>query len=371
MKILLISYGIPEFDGRLRELVRVFKNLGELSIISRSQTKSTFDASEYDNWYSFPVDKTKSRLGDIIGFYGFSRKVASTLKNIDVVIADDRMAIVPVMFAARKVGAKHIVHDAREFYRFHEVNHLIGKIGSIVELLFMRRFDLIICAGKERAEEMKTYYKLSSVPIVYENVRELSYGNESNMNAARRKFEKYFKDNDKMRIISSNGLLLERQTDVLLNAFAELDDSYELYLAGAAPEHDRKVVESIINSKKLIGRVHFLGKLSEPELKYVVSSCQIGFVGYSMKTMNDRLCASGKVYEYVFEGLPIVTTINPPLNRFCNEHGVGISTENFSEAIRQITSKYDKYRAKVEVLRQNIRVSDLNNRLILQLREHL
>ena len=84
-------------------------------------------------------------------------------------------------------------------------------------------------------------------------------------------------------------------------------------------------------------------KIISDELKYLLSISHIGIVNYGKYDTNNRFCASGKIYEYLFEGIPVVTTENEPLVDFCKNNHVGIADDQYINGIKKILESYEKY----------------------------
>ena len=133
MKILLISYGDFEYDGRLRELYKISKNLGEVFLISRGKEKiDTNHCILNCSYYSF-VKKTVN----------FGNKI----EGIDVLFLDNRKSIIPGLKLKKHFKEAKIVLDCRELYLSKDVKHLSGKIGCLIEKRGIKAADVIICAS--------------------------------------------------------------------------------------------------------------------------------------------------------------------------------------------------------------------------------
>ena len=69
--------------------------------------------------------------------------------------------------------------------------------------------------------------------------------------------------------------------------------------------------------------------MDQDHLKYFIENSQVGMVTYHQHDLNNKYCASGKIYEFLFEGKPVVTSTNPPLADFCGKYGIGIAEDNY------------------------------------------
>lgn len=358
MKILILSHGVIEKDARLRELISAFRLIGDVQYTCRSV--GTGNANNDPQRHIFANKSNRSQFLNMINFYYFCRNIALKLEGLDILVSDNRYTIAPTIWISRILKKKPVmlIHDSREMYDYRDMRHLSGKIGSISERIYLKYFDILSCAGQERASIMQDKYGLRRRPIVFENIRKLSYEKGFSKCEAARRFDRYF-NKDAKYVISTNGLIVARQTDRLVRVFSELGDEYQLILAGVARKSDADEINRIIEEHR-ITNVNYLGYLNESDLKYVISRSAVGVVSYAQRTRNEIFCMSGKVYEYLYEGLPLVTTSNPPLLRLCSDYGVGITDDNFKDGIIQVFDDYEKYQNNVNTYISGVDVKENN-----------
>lgn len=351
MNIYLISYGDYDYDGRLRELYRIFSQIGTLYSITRGRTAQGKRHRLYD--------------GNYWGFIGAVKKYAKELPVIDVLVMDNRKAVIPGLLIKRALQPHHTIIDCRELYLMKDVHHLSGKIGCFFERFGIRSADTIICANKTRADFMRKYYHLKATPLVYENLRELSYSGEQARDAQVQRFSTAIRD-DEIRILSTSGCSISRTNDVLVKNLPRVQGKCRLFLAGTSSEADRMEIERIIDTLGL-DNVELVGNLDQDGLKYLISVCHIGIVNYHQKDTNNTYCASGKIYEYLYEGIPVVTTTNPPLKQLCDENGIGVADDSYADGINYIMQNYEMFCKKVQQFAVNHTVAENNQTLIQQL----
>lgn len=361
MNILLISYGIKEYDGRLKELNNVLSRIGDTEIVS-----CTIHKKIQDNNTVLIVDPKKHM--NLITYFRFLLKclnAAKRMKNIDLLFVDNLFASIPGHLIVKLYKVKIIVQDVRELYFIENHTSLTEKIFIYLESKFMKIANIVIAANDERAEIMKEHYKLIKKPMVYENLRVLdgNYDEEELNN----KYKYLF--NAKFNIVSTGGLSVKRTTDKLVEAMSKLSNKdYKLFIVGSGTEEDKNIITSIIKEKK-IENIVLLGKVEMNELKYIVNQCDIGIVNYHQNDLNNQYCASGKIYEYLAEGLPIVTTENIPLMNFCNSTGTGEADNGFYKGIIKVSQNYDFYKEKVAIFLEQFSVEKNNEKLALKILE--
>ncbi len=355
MNIFLISYGDFDYDGRLRELYKVFSNLGNLFAITRG---------------AFPQHKNHKTVNENYGKF-INRAVAYGKKvgSVDVLVLDNRKSVIPGLILKTILKPKVVIQDCRELYIPREVTHLTGKLGCLVEKRGIQCSDIIICANAERARVMKEMFHLPRAPLVYENLRELKYSDESAKKIQQDKFSQYVFE-DEIRIISSSGCSISRTNDVLVKNLNKVKEKCRLFLVGQNTPEDRKVIDEIISDNHL-NNVEILGQINQNELKYLISVSHIGIVNYHQKDMNNKYCASGKVYEFLYEGIPVVTTTNPPLKAMCDDARIGVADDDYYNGINQLITNYEQYKTNVSLYAKENPVEENNNRLQKQISDLL
>lgn len=361
MNILLISYGNPEYDGRLRELIKVFSSLGNLYLFSRGnksivQNHTLFPQNSYLEFIPFTVNK------------------ARRLKDIDVLVMDDRKAIIPGLILNRLLRPKKLVEDCRELYFLKEYNSFVGKVGCIIEKRGIHTSDIIICANKFRAEIMKEYYKLQEEPIVFENVRALTYSQDVDKRELEKKFEKYINDKEEYLLVATGGCSVGRKNDDLVRGLKRVKYPCRLLFAGGLrggnTKGEIKEIEKIMN-KENVHNVEFIEQLNQNELKFLLGISHIGIVSYSQLDQNGKFCASGKLYEFMYEGLPVVTTTNPPLKQLCEKEKIGVSDDKFYEGINRVIENYPMYKENVRRYAAERTVEENNMQLAFELQNKI
>jgi len=333
--ILLLSYSDVKYDGRLRELIKICKNLGDTYTLIKDNSKT--DLQNYN---------LNKRGG--LGIFEFIRKSLSICKanKINIVFLDNRMSCIPGLLIRVLFPKMKIVQDVRELYIINERKGIKSKIGCLIEGSMIKRSDIIICANEYRAQKMLELYGLKEKPLVYENLRQLQYGINEDIDLYKRKYE-FLLEDDIPIIISTSGVEIKRTNDKLVEAFEGLKNKAKLLLVGGGTTADRNVIEEIIKRKKL-DNVFLIEKIPEGELKYLISISKIGIVNYGTYDTNNLYCASGKVYEFLYEKKPVVTTINPPLKEMCELYGVGESGERYLDGIEKVLSNYNQYTKNID-----------------------
>lgn len=338
MNILFLSvYG--KNDTRTRAFIRILRKMGNLVCVSKKTDEETSDVDSSDD-----IEFDYRGVQDIWKFINAAYKAKRKFKHVDLLFLDNRMAAIPFFLFGKE--CRYTIQDAREFYSIKEVSHLAGKIGCFFEKRSLQKVDMVICANKQRAQLMRERWNLSETPFVYENIFPAQYDDCFDAIKAMNDYDKYF-DDDKMVFISSAGCQIERTTDQLVLAVKKFEDRIKLLLVGGSSKKDSDTISEIIE-KNHISNITILDHVDTNTLKYLMNKSDVGVVIYGKHDDNNRYCASGKIYEYLNEKLPMIASGNEPLVDFMNVTGTGIASDNYEVAIQMMLDHYSEYKEKAE-----------------------
>lgn len=341
MKTFLVSMGIVQFDGRLQELRKACSGLGEVKL-----TCFTID-KKVDGIYS------KGQHYSIKNFFKlFVISVVNFFKNrdSDVLFIDNCYAAYIGVFLSYFVGNKPLVYDMRELYLGEGADNIKLRMLLFFESLLIKKATVVIVANKYRADKVKEHFRPDGEVLVFENIRFLTGTTDVNVEAAHYIDDIFCKlESGSVRVISTSGYVESRGADVLVQQFLKLPVQYKLFLVGGGQE----VAVKRFGSKKLKGRVFFIDKVDMNTLKYILSKADIGVVHYSFSDINNILCASGKVYEYIGEGLPIVATEHKTLEDFCTNSQAGLCDNLYIDAVIEVAENLQKYKDNAKAFASN------------------
>lgn len=339
MRILFISAANKQFDGRTRALLEILKSFAEVFEITSTNGEDVYKERE------FLVHMNGSK-----GYLSFINKAISIgekIGDIDCLFIDNRKATIPGIRLKRILNPGMVVYDARELYLKEEVNGISGKIGCHFEEKMISMADIVICANKERREIMLDKFKHKGTILVFENFRKLRFSENADLEKIKAKYSEYFQK-DAFRIVSTAGCELARGTKELILACNNLSYNYELYLVGCKDDSDRMEIEEMIRDLD-IEHVNLVPRIPQDELKYFITQCDAGVAIYHKKNANNLYCSSGKVYEYIYEGIPIAVSDNPTLANLVNTYGVGVSGSDMRSVLEEIYHSYDRYKNNVDL----------------------
>ena len=210
---------------------------------------------------------------------------------------------------------------------------------------------------------------LADVPITYENLRQLEYESDEEYKKAKAKIDAMIND-DEYRIISTSGCSILRTNDVLVKNLSKVDKKCRLYLVGDYTAAEKAVIDEIM-AENSSTNVEIVGRLNQSELKYLISKCHIGIVNYGQYDTNNRLCASGKLYEFIYEGIPVVTTTNPPLKNICDEFKIGIADDAYYNGINMVLDQYESFCENVRQFSAGHTIIDNDRQLVKDISDYI
>lgn len=352
--ILFLAYTILDFDGRTKELIKLMDPLGNINLISFTEENDSNNLIKTK--YRHKYLNVKNLFRFFISSIKKSIKMRISNKE-NILFIDNLYSSISGYLILRILKPEKLIIDCREYYVREQQKSWKLKVFCFFEEVLIKRADVVIVANKERADLAMNYYNLTNKPIVFENIRVLD---QELQKSEMEKFDEKYKNifNGKPTLISTGGYSLHRLTLELLAEFKTISESSNLIIVGGASENEKKQVVQYIK-KHNIKNVNLIEKVLPHELKYLIGKSSIGVVIYPSHDDNNKYCASGKIYEYIDLGIPIVTSENPPLVNFVNEFRVGESNNHFSEAFKLVLENYEEYCINVNKYKKGFKPSKI------------
>lgn len=337
MKIMFLAYHDVNTEARTQEILRCAESLGEAYFVSYSRPTGINHCVSL---------QTGRGVRSYITFLIDAIRYLKSVKPDVVILHDNYTAIILVWLLFLK-KRPFIIYDASELYVDRKPKGIKDRLASIMQYLeqkFTKFADVTIAANVERAKIMYERYKLKTMPIVFDNIHRIDdIYDEVECDS---KYNQYF-IGDKFNILYAGGISKARMIYELVDAVGILGGKYQLLVMGLSNKIEVHQFESYLREKGYVNTT-YLGFLTRAEFKYFLNKANISVSAFAMDTINNIYCASGKVYESLFEGTPILTTENPPLKRICEDYSVGVSTNNFYEGIKELENNYITYCREVQ-----------------------
>ena len=377
-EIVYAVYHNINYEARSNELLQCIKQIGNVHIVTYSEPLNEKN-----------IDVHLIKKDSVFALFSFLKEAKKTIKEVnpDIVVLHDNDCSVLIKYIKRRFPKTVIVYDSSELYisyndKLLEERHTDNKFenGKLIwikqKLTSFRRYyekrdlkkcDIILAANIERANIMKKYFCLKCSPIVFDNMHRID--DEIDYSKCEEKFYKYI-SKDAFNIVFAGGISPERNTIKYVEAVKKLGETVNLIIVGSASQTELLKYKALKEEESL-KHISYLGFISRAELKYLFQRCQASVIVFDKYTINTLYCASGKMYESLFEGTPILTSENPPLKRICEDNNVGVSNDDYYLGIQELMNNYDHYKSAVscfiDKLNYEDRVKNLRDSIIQEL----
>lgn len=330
--IIFAVYDEFSHDQRAMETIESLAKIGEVTVVSYGKIQDT---------EKIHCVVTGNGQRDYIAF---RKGLIYTYKKIkpDFVFLHDDYTAFFIGWLKKQHEDVKIAYDASELY-YDKFEMTLNGFKAYALERDVRRYlpaaDFVFSANIERALIMKDVYKLKRVPIVWDNIHRID--DSIDEASCKMKYDRYLNGTDNI-ILYCGGIREDRGTYQLIDAIEQLGGAYKLLVAGIAGERDLKKFNERYE-KSCTKNFYYLGYLSRSELRFLLRKSKISVSLFDFSCANHIFCASGKVFEALFEHIPVLTSINPPFKRLCDDFGVGVSTNDFRSGIIEIVNNYETY----------------------------
>lgn len=348
-KAMFIAYHDLSTEARSIEMLQALEMVFE-KVICICRNKPIYGSKAE----CFSPKKTKFQY---INFLIDSYKYLDKFKPAFLVLHDEFTS--PLITKAKRVNPNMcICYDSSELNIDRKLPGLKNKISRILYAIERRKIieaDLVFAANQERADIMKQEFQLKKRIEVFDNIHRID--DEYNEKQCNEKYGDFFAE--KKTLVYGGGIAHGRYTFELIECFKNSDE-FNLLIAGSATKQCQNEFNNIIESQN-IKNIHYLGFVPRAEWRYLLERAIASFILFKADCPNTKYCASGKLYESLFLGTPIICSYNPPLMRLCNQHRVGICTSNFLEGAKHIARNREFYKEKIQ---EFVNTIDYDNRII-------
>lgn len=114
-------------------------------------------------------------------------------------------------------------------------------------------------------------------------------------------------DSDCVRIVYSGAIGNRYAVDNLIRTAGSFPDKIRLLLLGQKHPLAESEVAAALRAIPFPENIHWIDEIPYRELSTVLQSCDAGFATYHGDTLNTRFAAPGKLYEYLKNGLVILS----------------------------------------------------------------
>ena len=324
-------------DARVQRAASALSEDFELTLISTQKGKSVSD-KEYNN--ILVGGRYQGALNIVETIFAAWRIIRKQSPDI-VYCHDYYSAILAYLLIKTKFPGK-LVYDAHELM-IPENGRNDRRLNFFYwfEKRIVKRVNLLICASEQRGDIMKEHYELNDNPIVVQNISQLQINDDDPEVKNILDSLKDFFCSSKITVVYAGAVTSSRRIDVLLSAVISMPSRYKLLIIGKGDALET-MRETAATHPELTSA--FTGVIPYKCLGSILSRCDIGFLYYPSDTLNNRNCASNKIFEYASVGLPMLANENPTVMRIFKESHLGVSTDKFEEGLTHIAEERDFYK---------------------------
>lgn len=341
-KLVMFVYGDITSDARVQRSAEALSSLYDVTVISTQFGKS------------LPNFKFNNKLvGNGFSTCSYIRclyeaiRYAKSIKPY-IIYGHDFYSAPFLGYFLRKNSRKFkVVYDAHELIIPEPEYPLKGKakIINLLEGYAINNADLVLCAKKERGEVMVDHYGLSVEPAEIKNISQLSVNPDSLNAETKFALDAFFKKPG-LTVVYAGAVMKERRIGEIARAVVNHPDKYKLLIVGEG-DHLEEIKKITSQNRQL--ESFFTGKLPYATLGYILSKCDIGFIYYPNTTINNRLCASNKLYEYASIDLPILANNNPTVQKDVEKYDIGVVTDDFEQGLELLSKRIAECKANCKV----------------------
>jgi glycosyltransferase involved in cell wall biosynthesis len=347
--MLMAVYNPIEVDGRVKRISEALAERFDLTLLCPEPTRV-----ERYHGPGYRIIRAPrghgGRVGRQMAFWTRFILLACSMKPT-CVYAHDFFLSLPGWLAARLSGAR-LIYDAHEL-----IVPTPGEVLSFRDSFFYRlerwvvpRAELVIAANPERASTMADHYHLSVKPTAIRNIPPVptSVIDDStvlNLYPGLRKSAPA-----DLHVIYMGDMSLARGIGLLVQVADLLPAHVKILLVGGGPDLETLREMAVERGDN---RVRVIGPLPHSHVFDALRQADLGYVTYSMRGLNNILCAPNKVFEYAQAGLPMVATCQPTIKALFEEHRIGhlvgcdgkiVSSDEIAAAVAEVLADPVRYR---------------------------
>lgn len=240
--------------------------------------------------------------------WNFYRYVIKTLKQESFrqsIIITRKHSILPHLFFS---AGKHqkLIFETHDFFYDLSIRKDISKRSrrkqSLIEKLYFRRLDGIICLNKFQQQLYRQYVK---VPL--------------------KLFPTGFRPQKVSGVPKSNLLLyigaLEERKGIanLLNLAELLDEDFKIMITGSRNHEEIAALQKEISERKIENRVEVREWLSKKDLNELLMKAKVGLLPLKEGYFNEYLTVPLKYFDYAAFNLPVISSNFPSLAEYIKD----------------------------------------------------
>ena len=211
---------------------------------------------------------------------------------------------------------------------------------STIERIRIRKIDGIVVPLAGRAAFLQKQYGSTSIPSFVLPNSSFDYYDRYNTNST--------KSNDKSGIVfvyQGTSNIKRRHLDTVIELFGNMNEPVKLIMALGGEKYFIDKIKEFAKAQKYHANIEFVEFEQYPDHFKMTIGCDVGIMLYNENiSVNYRLCAPNKIYEYAMLGLPVIASRQKHLKDIIETNHFGIcvdpsESESLESAVRQLLDK--------------------------------
>lgn len=343
--IVFVFIGKLAFQGRILKQVESLEKIGSQitlvlgNINGEESNLEQFKFPVINRIIRYNVSKIFSFLSQL-SFCFSAFRLINMMKDIEYIQCCGLATLLSGVFLKMKNKNLVLIYDSTELTVEREKG-IKRKVWKLIQIFSLPYCDYILQAEPFRLEFFQKEYRISPSKLVM--IGNFPYLNKSHSIEIER-------NKNKIKILYFGIIGMGRGYPELIQAVDGIPNC-ELHLIGPG---DTKFISEIKDICKNSGNIKILPPVNNNEIQSVFVKYDIGFAYYENTNLNNYYCAPNKVYDYLNNGLPIISNAYPGLIAIIEKNKVGVCIKsltraNISLAIERIISEKMKNNITMEL----------------------
>ncbi len=340
--VCIICFNYISIDARALNLANALVDLNQkVAVISFDEV---FDYEFRFQHYPIKIDKSRRLAVNLLlfikAYFTYSQKLTS-----NIIVSSDFYSL-HVAYLFKKKFKSKLIYDSREIYSKLgklDKERIKQKIISSIELLLVKRVDLLTVSGDLDSEYLKSYLPYKKEYYTILNLPYYKPKVESDL------IRNYFKLPHSKKIILYQGILIKgRGILPAISAMSKLEDYVLVIIGETSPYLDD--IRKFAKLSQVEDRVYYKEKVDYTSLHEWTCSADIGIALFEDISLSYKYALPNKLFEYAMAGLPVIASDLPAMKlvttgyNFVNYIEYPFDVNNLVIQIKLLTENYDKFR---------------------------
>jgi glycosyltransferase involved in cell wall biosynthesis len=259
--------------------------------------------------------------------------------------------VLPLSVFLKKITSAKLIYDAHELETERVgLRGLKQKMAKWLERSLIKYVDITIVVGDLIAEWYKKEYNLEKVYVI-RNVPSSTTVETEKSNLLRQKFNIPSSD---LIYIYQGVINKGRGVDIMIDTFSKVPKNNHLIVMGFGALENK-----IIKAAEKYENIHFMPAVKPEEIPLFTSGADIGLIIAENLGLSYYYGLPNKLFEYLYCGLPVVTSNFPEMGKIVNDYQCGWTIEpkmeNLEALINEMSSQsIEGKKSKLKQLYQDI-----------------